>query len=228
MQPLLLLHGALGAASQFDALSALLKDRYEVHTLDFSGHGSSIHQPDEYGIALFAQDVLDYMDAHELNSINIFGYSMGGYVALYLARHFPERVKSIATLATKMHWDEVTAARETGMLNVDKIIAKVPQLATALSERHINEWTGVVHKTAAMLLKMGADSPLKEADFKALQLPVLLMLGDRDKMVGLEETVAVYNLLPNAQMAMLPGTPHPFELVHAGTLAYFIGQMLGA
>jgi pimeloyl-ACP methyl ester carboxylesterase len=227
MQPLLLLHGALGAASQFEALKDLLKNSFELHTIDFSGHGISSQNPDQFGIELFAQDVVSYLDKQGLKEVTVFGYSMGGYVGLYLARHFPARIKSIVTLATKMHWDEVTAARETGMLNVEKIIAKVPQLAIALSERHADkEWTGVVNKTAGMLLKMGADSPLKEDDFKHLDLPVMIMLGDRDKMVGLDETVNVYKKLPNAKMAVLPDTPHPFEQVNLDALAFFIRQML--
>ncbi len=220
MKPLLFLHGALGSRAQFDSLRGMVGDEYDVHPVDFSGHGDSEKSPTAFSMELFAQDVLDYMDTHGLAQADIFGYSMGGYVGLYLARHHAQRVGKIATLATKLHWDEAASIRETGMLDPHKMELKVPQLATALQQRHAGkDWKEVVHKTASMLLAMGRDAPLKEADFKALQLPVLLLLGDRDKMVSLEETVAVYKIIPGAKMGMLPGTPHPFEQVDGRLIA---------
>jgi hypothetical protein len=50
----------------------------------------------------------------------------------------------------------------------------------------------------------------------------MLLLGDRDKMVLLEETVAVYKSLPNAQMAVLPCTAHPIEQVDIALLDFFV------
>ena len=220
--PLLLLHGALGAATQFKPLKELLSARFEIHAPDFSGHGEAGGEH-PFSIALFAADVLRYLDERKIAKIAVFGYSMGGYVALYLARHYPERISRIITLATKLHWDEPTAAKETGMLDTARIEAKVPQLASSLQERHIGkDWKMVVNKTAAMLTEMGADSPLKTPDFAAIQTPVILLLGDRDKMVSLEETVATYKLLPNGKMGILPGTPHPFEQADLHLLSIFI------
>lgn len=227
MTPLLLLHGALGAANIFDALKAQLSEKYTVHTLDFSGHGERENTTEPFSIALFANDVISYLDAHNLDSVSIFGYSMGGYVAAYLARFSPERVDKIMTLATKWQWDEMIAARETGMLDTEKIAAKVPQLAAALEKRHTGkDWKDIVRKTAAMLQQMGNDNPLKEDDFSAIPHSVTLLLGDRDKMVSLPETVATYQLLPKGQMGMLPATAHPFEQVDASLLAQLIKHFI--
>ena len=48
------------------------------------------------------------------------------------------------------------------------------------------------------------------------------MLGDRDKMITLEETLQVYHHLPNAQFSVLPATPHPIEKANVQLLAYLI------
>ena len=48
---------------------------------------------------------------------------------------------------------------------------------------------------------------------------VWVVLGDRDKMVTLDETLEVYKNLPNAQLAVLPNTPHPIEMINTGRLA---------
>lgn len=219
MQHILLLHGAIGSTDQLLLLDKKLADSFKVHCLNFSGHGGSSFANEEFSIRLFAFDVIAYLDEKEIESINIFGYSMGGYVAMYLAKHHPKRIKKIITLATKFAWDETIAAQEIKLLNAEKIEEKLPDFAAALQKRHApNNWKIVLEKTAAMLTAMGKDNPLKAADYQAIPHLVLLLLGDRDKMVTLYETVEVYKNLPQAQLAVLPNTAHPIEMVNAHRL----------
>lgn len=229
MQPLLLLHGALGAAGQFADLQQALAADFQLHTLSFAGHGGNPLPESGLSIALFAQELLDYMDAYDLYDAPVFGYSMGGYVAMHLMKEHPGRISKLVTLATKFHWDPETAERECGMLNVEKIEAKLPAFAKTLQERHDPvDWKELMHATAGMLGEMGDDNPLKPEDYERLKVPVLLLLGDRDKMVTLEETMAVYRALPKAEMGMLPGTPHPLEQVDPQLLSFLIRRFLGA
>ncbi len=227
MQTILLLHGAIGDADQLSRLENELSDSFAVLPFNFSGHGGSPYAAESFSMELFAAEIIAFLDNKGIPSINIFGYSMGGYVAMYLAKYHPERVNKIMTLATKFKWDENIAANETKMLNAEKIEAKLPDFAAALQKRHApNNWKTVLEKTAAMLVEMGKDNPLKFADYPDMQQPVLLMLGDRDKMVTLEETVEVYKNLPKAQLAILPNTAHPIEMVDQARLAYEIRAFL--
>lgn len=227
MKPLILLHGAIGAGDQLALLAALLSSHYDVHVIDFSGHGTAAPADGAFSISLFANDVRVYMLKNGLEQASIFGYSMGGYVAMYLARHYPALVGKVVTLATKWHWDEATAAKETQMLNADKIEQKVPAFAEALHKRHTaHGWKNVLSKTASMMLALGADNPLKPEDHAAITHPSLILLGDRDKMVSLDETLAVYRALPNAQLGLLPGTGHPIEQVDAEVLSFFIRRFV--
>ena len=77
------------------------------------------------------------------------------------------------------------------------------------------------------MLELGQHNPLKPEDYATIATPALVLLGDRDKMVSLDETLAVYRALPNARMGMLPGTPHPIEQVSTGMLAFFIKDFIG-
>ncbi len=227
MQPLLLLHGAIGAADQLAHLKEELSSTCEVYTFDFSGHGGKPFAVHPFSIASFAEEVSVYIDKEKLGKVNIFGYSMGGYVAMYLAKHHPEQVGKIITLATKFHWDEATAAKETKMLNAEKIEEKLPAFAQALSNRHEpNDWKEVLQKTVDMLNNMGQDNPLKPEGYTAIEQDCMILLGDRDKMITLQETVDVYKTLPNAQMGMLPGTHHPIEQVNVPYLLFYIRQFL--
>jgi pimeloyl-ACP methyl ester carboxylesterase len=227
MQPLLLLHGAIGAADQLEPLAKALSDQYQVYAINFSGHGNQPFADEPFSMQLFANDVLRFMEQNGLEKISIFGYSMGGYVGMYLAKHHAEKIDKVITLATKFHWDAETAEKETQMLDPAKIETKVPAFAQALEKRHAGkDWKEVIAKTADMLKSLGADNTLKTDDYKNIQAQCLVLLGDRDKMVGLDETLAVYKMLPNAAMGMLPDTPHPIEQVDIDTLLFFIRNFI--
>lgn len=228
MQALLLLHGAIGAADQLQPLAGKLPG-YQTFSFNFSGHGGKGFPAGDLSIKTFAEEVATFIDEQKLERVHIFGYSMGGYVAMYLAKYHPEKLNKIATLATKFHWDEPTAAKETQMLDAGKIEAKVPAFAKALHERHHpNDWKEVLGRTATMLLGMGKDNPLNPGDYTDIEVPALIMLGDRDKMVTLDETLAVYKALPNAQMAILPNTHHPIEQSNTDALAFLLQQFFGS
>ena len=224
MKPsLLMLHGAIGASRQLQHIAAELSANYEIHLLDFPGHGGTSLPDQPFSIALFAEATRAYIQQHNLQQLTIFGYSMGGYVAMYFAKDHPQLINSIITLGTKFHWDEATAAKEVKMLHADTIAVKVPAFAAALEALHApNDWKHILQRTADMMLEMGRDNPLKPDDYKTINIPSLIMLGDRDKMVSLEETVATYKQLPDARMAVLPGTPHGIEQVNAALIAYLI------
>ena len=224
---ILLLHGAIGASDQLLPLKDGLASLYRVHYMNFSGHGGQSMDTEKYAIPLFANDVIRFLDSKNIAKVTILGFSMGGYVGLYLAKHHPERIDSVITLATKYNWDAAIAAKEVQMLNPDKIAEKLPAFAETLKQRHSPaDWKDVLNLTAAMMLEMGNDSPLKPEDYAGITHPTLIMLGDRDKMVTLEETVAVYKALPNAQLCVLPKTPHPIEQVSVDLVVNVVKQFL--
>jgi pimeloyl-ACP methyl ester carboxylesterase len=227
MQHLILLHGALGSASQFDLLKDRFTDHFNVHTINFSGHGGQPMPDKNFSISLFADEVREFIKENKLLSVNFFGYSMGGYVALYLAKHSPDLVNKIITLATKFHWDEDVAAREAKMLDPEKISAKIPAFAEELKQRHHpNDWKDVLSKTREMLLELGKENVLQTEDYRSISNESLLLIGDNDKMVSVDETTAVFNALPDARMKILPETSHPIEQVNVKLLSELIKDFI--
>ncbi|MCW3072802.1 MAG: alpha/beta hydrolase [Bacteroidetes bacterium] len=219
MKHLLLLHGAIGAKDQLQPLAEQLKDKFIVHTLNFSGHGGAT-LPAEFSMEAFAEDVLAYIEANSIQQVNIFGYSMGGYVALYLAKHHPEKTEKIFTLGTKFLWSPEIAAKEIKMLDAGKIAEKIPAFAEALEKRHApNDWKAILKKTAEMMEGLGNNNVLQSADYSSIEHPVLVGIGDKDTMVTLEETIDVYRWLKTASLLVLPEIQHPIEKVNPGRLA---------
>ncbi len=227
MRPnLLLRHGAIGSSQQLNPLASELQDNYTVHLLNFAGHGGDLSDSG-FSINLFASQVAQYIQQNNLAPVPVFGYSMGGYVAAYLAVHHPKLISCICTLATKFLWDAVIAAKEVKMLDAGKISEKLPEFAATLQQRHApNNWKIVLQKTSAMLIDMGTRNLLQTEDLRSIEIPVLLLLGDRDIMVTPQETMEVYQLLPNAQLAILPGTPHPIEQMDIAQLAFQINRFV--
>ncbi|MEO8286594.1 MAG: alpha/beta hydrolase [Chloroflexota bacterium] len=226
---LLLLHGALGASGQFDALLPLLGDYFELHTLDFEGHGSGHATEDPFSMDRFSANVLDFLSAHNIERTYIFGYSMGGYVACLVALARPGLVEGIVTLGTKCLWNKESAAKEVALLNPEKIAAKVPRFAQTLAARHTSlGWETVLHSTAAMLSSLGEAGGFPLDALSGLQIPVRVMVGDRDSTVSVEEAAQVYRALPLGQLEVLPGTLHQFERVPVERLAASIVQFFNA
>lgn len=219
-QPLLLLHGAISSRKQFDVLIPFLNDRLEVHAISFPGHGGSKIPEESFSIPLFSSAVLNYLDEKKLNGIPVFGYSMGGYVALYMAVQHPHRFSKIFTLATKMTWTKAIAEKETEQLNPEKIQEKVPAFAAALAQTHgPQDWKKVLEKTKDMLLGLGENPALTEKEFRQIEIPVTVGIGALDKMVSVEESERAASHLKNGKLMVLPDTPHPFEKVNHQVLA---------
>lgn len=219
MKQLLLLHGALASKSQFDSLLPLLKDQFHAEAINFSGHGGFSIPTHGYTFKQFADDILRYADANKVEKLNMFGFSMGGYAALYFARQHPDRVNKIFTLNVKFNWDPTSTAKETAMLDAEKMITKVPGYANQLMMQHgMNMWKQVLQQTSDMMTTLSKELVLTDEDFAALNLPVLLAIGDRDTTSSIEETLLVYRKLKQAQLWVLPGTPHPFDKINAPDL----------
>ncbi|RZJ29760.1 MAG: alpha/beta hydrolase, partial [Flavobacterium sp.] len=189
-----------------------------VHLHDFPGHGLGEKKP-------FTMDDLVSSLKEEISNlgsgpVNIFGYSMGGFVALYLCRNNPERIGKIFTFATKFEWTPDIAWRETKMLDAEKIEEKIPAFAKQLELRHApSDWKSVLQKTADMMIGLGNSNPLQLADFASIVHQVRISIGDKDTMVSLDETVAVYRELKNASLLVMPDTQHPIERVDADRLS---------
>ncbi|XZF14990.1 alpha/beta fold hydrolase [Chitinophagaceae bacterium MMS25-I14] len=227
MRHLIILHGALGSSAQFGKLAEKLSHQYQLHLLNFSGHGGRDLPGEQFSIDLFAKDVLAYIEEQKLDKVSIFGYSMGGYVALFLAKNNPEKIDKIVTLASKLHWDEATAARELKLVDPAVIMEKVPSFATELQKRHAPvDWQEMLQRTGQMLTMLGKHNTLSLQDYKSIGIPVLMLIGDNDRMVSLEETIEVFKTIPGAQMGMLPGTKHPIEQTNIDLLVCFIQQFL--
>lgn len=224
---LILLHGALGSKDQLDELINLLQPIFEIYTFNFSGHGGQV-MDEAFTIDKFVGDTIAFMDMQDLAFAHFFGYSMGGYVALRLAKDYPARVKKIMTLGTKFKWDPESASKEVRMMNPDIIEQKIPAFAASLQERHQPaDWKKVMTHTAEMMTELGAGKAMTAADFMSIENEVLVCIGTHDHMVSIEESEITAMQLKNGHLKIIEGFKHPLEAVDKNVLASICRDYLG-
>lgn len=217
-RPLILLHGALGSKEQFKDLAESLKGDFDIRTFNFAGHGGKVCT-EAFSIDVFAHDLHRFMEIEHIDKADLFGYSMGGYIALRFAADHPDMVGKIMTLGTKFDWTPESAAREVKMLDVATIEEKVPQFAEELQKRHDPiDWKEVVSKTADMMQRLG-DGEAMDLQGLNLQHKVQISVGDLDRVVKFGEAVAASRQLSNATFVPIPGGKHPLEQVDTNMLA---------
>lgn len=221
MPNLVLLHGALGHSEIFTPYLDDLSSYFTIHTPLFSGHGNSELPSDGINIEKYTQELAEYCTENNLTDVHILGHSMGGYAALCYAMKHPENVHSIMTLGTKFDWTEEQALKESKMLNPDAILEKIPQYAQTLEKQHGSKWKQLLPAIADLMIDLGKNPPLKN-NLATINIPVQIMVGDKDNMVTIDESITVYKELPNAKLAVLPETKHPMDKVRPHLLLNLI------
>ena len=104
-QPFIILHGFLGMSDNWKTLGTQYSENgFQVHLIDQRNHGKSFHS-EEFNYDLLSDDVINYMDHHNIDSAYVMGHSMGGKTAMQLATSHPERVTKliVADIAPKYY-----------------------------------------------------------------------------------------------------------------------------
>lgn len=217
-------HGALGSAAQMQPISSALESLGTVHNVELPGHGdTALTSASEFTIASFVDALALAVDRVPNESTArrfVFGYSMGGYVALALEAQRPGTFAGILTLGTKFAWTPALALREGSRLNADIIAEKVPKFAAALEERHRDAggWKLLLDRTAGLLVQLGDNPILTRESLGQVQAQTCVAVGERDDTVSADEAREFAAYVTNARIEVLPEIPHPIERVPADAI----------
>lgn len=223
MLDILFLHGALSSSAQFSTFKEKLGNNYNVHALNFSGHGGNLIPLNGLTFEVFVNDILNYLNTNKIEKINLFGYSMGGYAALMFAIKYPERVNKIFSCSVKLKWDLESATKELEFLNPDKMMDKVPAFANNLIMLHgINVWKNLLKNTSNMMMDLAKGKLLTDEDFLKIKCPILFAIGDRDKTASLNDTLTIYSKINNSQLLVMPNSPHEFNHLDLDVLQHHV------
>jgi pimeloyl-ACP methyl ester carboxylesterase len=96
---LLLVHGGLDHARNWDWVARALRDDFHVYAIDLRGHGNSQHAPGAtYTVAEHVLDLSALADVINDYPIYLIGHSLGGVVVMIYTGIFPERVKKVVSI----------------------------------------------------------------------------------------------------------------------------------
>lgn len=215
----LLIHGALGDGAQLRPLAERLSGQ-DARCIELSGHGQRPVPAEGLSYERFLEDIDEATDGEK---VRLFGYSMGGYAALLFAAKHPERVMSVATLGSKLIWDEAGLDALLQRLDADAIAQHVPKYAARLAQDHGDpRWRELVKATADLVTWDFRAPMLTPEVFARVKCPVLVCSGDRDDMALPSDTIRAAARFANGSTLILPNTKHPFDLVDLGRLLPFL------
>jgi pimeloyl-ACP methyl ester carboxylesterase len=206
--PLVLLHGAFGTAEGWGTVLPTLAETHQVIVVELQGHGHTGDIDRPLSPQQLADDTAALLRQLGIQKADVFGYSMGGGVALALALQHPDLVRKLAVLGSAMGamrdaYDPEVYKQFKSMTPENFHFPQVKDPYTRVAPDP-SQWPVLVSKIVQMDDNFhGFD----QQQMRSLQAPTLIMLGDRDG-VRPEHAVEMYRLLPNAQLALFPNGDH--------------------
>jgi pimeloyl-ACP methyl ester carboxylesterase len=179
-----------------------LAKHFHVFRPDRRGHGRSPDVEGPITYALMAQDTIAFLEQVVGGPASLLGHSDGAPVALLAALERPDLVRKLVLSAGVFHhhgW-------APGAIDLDdETIAFFTDYWGAVAPDGPDHFPVV----KAKLDRMHREEPtLTVADLAGYPGPALVMVGDSDEEIPIEHTLALRRGLPNAQLAVLPGTGH--------------------
>jgi pimeloyl-ACP methyl ester carboxylesterase len=96
---LLLVHGGLDHARNWDWVARSLREHFHVYAMDLRGHGNSAWAPgSSYSIPEFLLDIAALIDVLGGGPIDMIGHSLGGILTLLYAGVYPDRVRKAISI----------------------------------------------------------------------------------------------------------------------------------
>lgn len=230
---ILLLHGFMGNDSDFIEVIPLLATNFNCLTVDLPGHGKTkINGGDEnYKMPNTARELINILDFLGIDKCYLFGYSMGGRLALYLTVNFPWRFKKVIleSASPGLKTEKERSRRISSDIQLAyklqttdfkqflltwyhqplfESLSQHPNFEKMLQRRLQNQSSELAKSLTNM--GVGNQPPLWEK-LSENQTPLLLLVGEKDKkFIAINSEIA--SLSTAAEMKVIPNTGHNVHL----------------
>jgi pimeloyl-ACP methyl ester carboxylesterase len=217
-RPLLLVHG-LGSRGEdwANLIPELIAGGNRVYALDLLGYGDSAQPRDaQYSIPQEAAIVEGFLDSQHLRQVDVAGWSMGGWIALQVALHQPQRVRRLvlldsAGLRFQLSFDPALfqPASPQDLAKLEELLFPHPRplpgfLAMAMLRR--GDHVGWVVRRSVQSMMTGQD--LVDGKLGALTMPVLIGWGDQDKLIPISVGYQLHKEILQSALDVYAGCGH--------------------
>ena len=208
-----------------------LAEHFRVVIFDNRGIGDSDKPDVPYSLDMMAEDTLGLLDALEIEHAHVLGHSLGGGIALFMAKKQPERLSSMILAATLYWGPKVTMPSERAMQALQdrsgdplELVRRGIRIAAAdgFEERDPEGFQKLVElrfqsqQTPEQYLRQSSAGLAyfqhdHIADFTPT-MPVLLLVGAEDEVAPPANSEAIAAAWPGAKLAIIPGAGHLFNI----------------
>lgn len=215
--PLILLHGGTMTLHSWQEQIPIFAKHFRVLALDSRGHGKSENPLDTLSYQLLADDVAAFIEALNLHQPLVMGFSDGGQVALELGIHYPNLPGALVLGGTTHQFTTTyfSALKKWGFETPGSVDIEQMKKANAgwieflkVSHPRANDpdyWQTLLRHISNMWLSVQDYSP---DALQQITAPTLVVLGDRDETIEVEQAVDLYRHLVDAALAILPNATH--------------------
>ncbi|RYF78137.1 MAG: alpha/beta hydrolase [Cytophagaceae bacterium] len=208
-KPLVVLHGGIvGSTYEMAQFIDSLAKTYQVIAVSTRGHGKS---EIGYGIPSYerkAEDVNTIIQAVTKDSVLVLGFSDGAYTGYFLAASHPDKIKKLIAIGAgewKPGWRTFDNTRQS-LFSLDSLYFK-QQLALLPQPERVDDWLLSVNRYYNTV-------SIGKQVLGRIQCPVLVMAGEKDQNAPLKTVISAYELMPKAQLSIIPNAPHPVFLTN--------------
>ncbi|MHA1992444.1 MAG: alpha/beta fold hydrolase [Candidatus Hodarchaeales archaeon] len=216
--PVILIHGGgEGSLDQWGKIIPLLSNDFRIIAPDSRGHGKTDNPKKEFSYNLMAQDIVEFINVLNIDKPIICGWSDGGQIGLELGIHYSDKVKALIMGGTfsEIFEDYIEGLKAIGVegpgkINFDKMKETIPDFVHAIikttSEAHGEDyWKPFLENLTKMWFNPeGFPKNLVEN----IKLPTLIVGGDKDQLVPIEESIKLHKKILNSNLAVAPDSDH--------------------
>lgn len=215
-----LLHGGMSdSASMLRRFETRLSKDFSLAAFDRRGHGRTRDSAGAFHYEEMADEAIAFLEWLDRPS-HVIGHSDGGVVALLVALRRPDLLRRVVVVGANFH--------HGGLLPTPPFDLDGPDFDAWAADYAAVSPDGIEHArvVVAKALELFASEPtLSEADLARISVPVLVMAGD-DDVASLAHTCALYEAIPDAQLAILPASSHAVLKEHPGLSTRIIRRFL--
>lgn len=201
--PVFLLHGGLGYGDYWVNQVPVLAAKYQVIVMDSRGHGRSSFDQQPISYALMASDVLGLMDHLQIEKADIVGWSDGGIIGLEIAITHPDRLNKV--VAYGANFDPSGVRLDIGTNDLFNAYIERASLDYQKVSPAPERW----EEFLSNISNMWATQPnYTEDQLKAITTPFLILDGQKEEAIDLNQTKLMALLIPGAELNLMPDTGH--------------------
>ncbi len=206
--PVLLLHGGLESSESWGAQTPVLAGHHRVVLIDRRGHGRTPDVEGPITYEVMRDDTVACIEALGLSGVHLVGWSDGGILALMVAIERPDLVGRIVAIGANASADAYTAETRATLGPDSPLVDLMRGDYERVTPDGADHWPIVLRK----IQHLWWEAPLDFTDqLHRIEALTMILAGD-DDCIEPVHSVEMFQRIPRARLAILPGTSHAVPL----------------